>query len=149
MNQLQDKMSSIGVDVSQIWTSKCTHMVIDDFTSMNDDIIDTIVAKKPLVRFSWIEVFLHSQFYTRITKTQDKSHCTHAPTLTFEGVSLKVADQQSREHCLKGHTFLLESIHEVSYFNYFMLSNGSQVSFALPNATRSPSVRIVSLLANS
>lgn len=43
-------------------------MAIDDFTSVNDEIIDAIVAKKPLVRFSWIEVFLHSLSSIRITK---------------------------------------------------------------------------------
>ncbi|KAL8034801.1 hypothetical protein ABFX02_12G054150 [Erythranthe guttata] len=128
MNQLQDKMSSIGVDVSQIWTSKCTHMVIDDFTSMNDDIIDTIVAKKPLVRFSWIELIAGKTICTEMP-----SSLSHAPTLTFEGVSLKVADQQSREHCLKGHTFLLESIHEYKFKEKLQLlleAGGAKVVYA-------------------
>ncbi|XP_012837779.1 PREDICTED: nijmegen breakage syndrome 1 protein-like [Erythranthe guttata] len=57
----------------------------------------------------------------------------HAPTLTFEGVSLKVADQQSREHCLKGHTFLLESIHEYKFKEKLQLlleAGGAKVVYA-------------------
>ncbi|KAL9152268.1 hypothetical protein ABFS82_11G110400 [Erythranthe guttata] len=129
MNQLQDKMSSIGAGVSQTWTSKCTHMVIDDFTSMNDDIIDAIVAKKPLVRFSWIELIAGKTICTEMP-----SSLSHAPTLTFEGVSLKVADQQSREHCLKGYTFLLESIHEQYKFKeklqLLLEAGGAKVVYA-------------------
>ncbi|KAL9148614.1 hypothetical protein ABFS82_12G053400 [Erythranthe guttata] len=103
-------------------------MVIDDFTYVNDDIIDAIVAKKPLVRFSWIELIAGN-----IICTEMPSSLSHAPTLTFEGVSLKVADQQSREHCLKGHTFLLESIHEYKFKEKLQLlleAGGAKVVYA-------------------
>lgn len=33
-------------------------MVIDDFTPINDEIVNSIVARKPLVGFSWIEVYM-------------------------------------------------------------------------------------------
>ncbi|KAK4480041.1 hypothetical protein RD792_013098 [Penstemon davidsonii] len=55
MNQLQDKISLIGASITRTWSLQCTHVIIDDFISINDEIIDAIVAKKPLVRFSWIE----------------------------------------------------------------------------------------------
>ncbi|KAK4409442.1 Nijmegen breakage syndrome 1 protein [Sesamum angolense] len=101
MNQLQDKMSLIGATVTRTWTSKSTHMVLEDYVQIDDDIVDAIVARKPLVRFSWIEVELPLFMYSR-----------HAPTLTLEGASLKVTDPQSREQCLRGYTFLLESIYK-------------------------------------
>ncbi|KAL3622978.1 Mre11 complex subunit Nbs1 [Castilleja foliolosa] len=106
MNQLQDKMSlHAGASATQTWTSKCTHMVVDDFASVNDEIIDAIVAGKPLFTFSWIEVIAGNTICTEMP-----SSVLHAPTLALEGVSLKVADPQSREECLKGYTFLLVSI---------------------------------------
>ncbi|KAK6127501.1 hypothetical protein DH2020_038745 [Rehmannia glutinosa] len=110
MNQLKGKMSLIGASVTQTWTSKCTHMVIDDIISINDDIIDAIVAGKPLVTFSWIEVISGKTICTEIPNS-----LLHAPALVLEGVSLKVADPQSRKQCLKGYTFLLVSIQKYKF----------------------------------
>ncbi|PIN15672.1 hypothetical protein CDL12_11682 [Handroanthus impetiginosus] len=110
MNQLQDKTSLIGACVTQSWTSKCTHMVIEDSISINDEIIDSIVARKPLVRFSWIELIAGETICTEIP-----SSLLHAPTITFEGVSLRVTDPQSRKQCLKEYTFLLESTHKYKF----------------------------------
>ncbi|KAG6385824.1 hypothetical protein SASPL_154705 [Salvia splendens] len=104
------KVISRSASVTQAWTSKCTHMVIDDFTPINDEIINSIVARKPLVRFSWIEVVAGKTFSTEIP-----SLLSHAPTLTLEGASLKVADSQSREQCLAGYTFMLDSKHKYKF----------------------------------
>ncbi|XP_024973760.1 nijmegen breakage syndrome 1 protein isoform X3 [Cynara cardunculus var. scolymus] len=41
--------------------------------------------------------------------TEIPSCSSYAPTLTLQGVSVKVADPESRENCLSGYTFLLES----------------------------------------
>ncbi|KAL0292311.1 UNVERIFIED_CONTAM: Nijmegen breakage syndrome 1 protein, partial [Sesamum radiatum] len=110
INQLQDKMSLIGATFTRTWTSKSTHVVLDDFVQIGDDIIDAIVARKPLVRFSWIELIAGTTICSEIP-----SSLSHAPTLTLEGASLKVADPQSREQCLRGYTFLLESIHKYKF----------------------------------
>ncbi|KAL0381278.1 UNVERIFIED_CONTAM: Nijmegen breakage syndrome 1 protein [Sesamum angustifolium] len=110
MNQLQDKMSLIGATVTRTWTSKSTHMVLDDYVQIDDDIIDAIVARKPLVRFSWIELIAGTTICSEIP-----SSLLHAPTLTLEGASLKVTDPQSREQCLRGYTFLLESIYKYKF----------------------------------
>ncbi|KAK4430500.1 Nijmegen breakage syndrome 1 protein [Sesamum alatum] len=110
MNQLQDKMSLIGATVTRTWTSKSTHMVLDDFVQIDDDIVDAIVARKPLVRFSWIELIAGTTICSEIP-----SSLSHAPTLTLEGASLKVTDPQSREQCLRGYTFLLESIQKYKF----------------------------------
>ncbi|KAH6808015.1 hypothetical protein C2S51_029123 [Perilla frutescens var. frutescens] len=110
INQLQDKMSLIGASVSQAWTSRCTHMVIDDFIPFNDEIINSIVARKPLVGLNWIELITGKTICTEIP-----SSLSHAPTLVLEGEPLKVADPQSREQCLKGYTFILESTHKYKF----------------------------------
>ncbi|KAG8373550.1 hypothetical protein BUALT_Bualt11G0036200 [Buddleja alternifolia] len=110
MNQLQDKILLIGASVSRTWTSQCTHMVIDDFISISDQIIDAIVAKKDLVKFSWIELIAGKTICTEIP-----SPLQHFPTLKLEGVSVKVTDPRSREQCLKGYTFLLESTYKYKF----------------------------------
>ncbi|XP_022895477.1 nijmegen breakage syndrome 1 protein [Olea europaea var. sylvestris] len=47
--------------------------------------------------------------------TEVPSSASYAPTLMLEGLSVKVADPQSREHCLRGYTFLLEPFHKYKY----------------------------------
>jgi len=37
----------------------------------------------------------------------------YIPTVSVDGESIKIADPRSREDCLKGYTFLLESEHLV------------------------------------
>lgn len=38
----------------------------------------------------------------------------YTPNLMLDGVSVKVTDPQSRENCLKGYTFSLESRNKVN-----------------------------------
>lgn len=78
-------------------------MLVDDSFSLSEDLIDAIVARKPLVQYSWVELIAGKNIWTDIP-----SCCSHAPNLMLEGVSVKVVDPQSRECCLKGYTFLLE-----------------------------------------
>ncbi|XP_042039442.1 nijmegen breakage syndrome 1 protein-like isoform X3 [Salvia splendens] len=47
--------------------------------------------------------------------TEIPSRLSHAPTLILEGASLKVADSQSREQCLEGYTFMLDSKHKYKF----------------------------------
>uniref|UniRef100_M1BI55 Nibrin n=1 Tax=Solanum tuberosum TaxID=4113 RepID=M1BI55_SOLTU len=95
-NQLiTKKVSSIGASITKKWSLDCSHVLVDDSFPLSDDLIDAIVARKPLVQYSWVEI-----------------SCavlpSHAPKLMLEGVSVKVVDPQSRECCLKGYAFLLE-----------------------------------------
>ncbi|KAL3838775.1 hypothetical protein ACJIZ3_023366 [Penstemon smallii] len=110
INQLQDKISLIGASITRTWSLQCTHVIIDDFISINDEIIDAIVAKKPLVKFSWIELIAGKTICTEIP-----SYLSHTPQLMLEGLSIKATDPQSREHCLETYTFLLESIHKYQF----------------------------------
>ncbi|KAH7557093.1 hypothetical protein JRO89_XS11G0045100 [Xanthoceras sorbifolium] len=81
---------------------ECTHVLVDHHMPVND-LLDAVMAKKPLVLDSWLE------------SLADKSICTEFPScnfnlprLTVEGVSIEIADIKTRENCLKGYTFLLE-----------------------------------------
>lgn len=101
---LQGKIASIGASVTCNWSPECTHVLVDDFMPLIEVVVDAIVAKIPFVRYDWLEFIAEKKIGTEIPS------CTsYAPTLNLEGVSVKVADPKSRENCLRGYTFLLES----------------------------------------
>ncbi|KAH7575536.1 hypothetical protein JRO89_XS02G0135700 [Xanthoceras sorbifolium] len=97
------KFSTIaGACVTNNLCQECTHVLVDHHMPVND-LLDAVMAKKPLVLDSWLE------------SLADKSICTEFPScnfnlprLTVEGVSIEIADIKTRENCLKGYTFLLE-----------------------------------------
>ncbi|KAL5811962.1 hypothetical protein ACOSQ3_026912 [Xanthoceras sorbifolium] len=99
---LEEKVLSIGACVTNNLCQECTHVLVDHHMPVND-LLDAVMAKKPLVLDSWLE------------SLADKSICTEFPScnsnlprLTVEGVSVEIADIKTRENCLKGYTFLLE-----------------------------------------
>lgn len=110
VNQLQDKISSIGASLTHTWTLQCTHVLVDDFSSITCEATDSIMAKVPLVRCDWVEFIAGKGICTEVP-----SSASYAPTLMLEGLSVKVTDPQSREHCLRGYTFLLEPLHKYKY----------------------------------
>lgn len=101
---LQDKISVIGASAIRNWSMECTHVLVDDITPFNVDVVDAIVGKKPLVCHKWVEFIAESNICTEIPCCS-----SHAPTLKVEDLSVKFADSVSRESCLRGYTFLLES----------------------------------------
>ncbi|KAF5958104.1 hypothetical protein HYC85_005329 [Camellia sinensis] len=108
VNQLlEEKILSIGACMTCNWSPDCTHVLVNQFMPLTEDVIDPFVAKKPFVLKEWIEVVAEKNICTEIPC------CSFfAPTLMLEGVSVKVADPKSRENCLRGFTFLLEPIHK-------------------------------------
>ncbi|XP_051113463.1 nibrin homolog isoform X2 [Andrographis paniculata] len=110
MNQLEQKFSLIGAHATQTWTSKCTHLVIEDSVLINNEVIDAIVARKPVVGYSWIELIAEKTICTEMP-----SLLLHSPAVIVDGVTIKVTDSQSREQCLKGYTFLLQPIEKYKF----------------------------------
>ncbi|CAL5326638.1 unnamed protein product [Camellia sinensis] len=113
VNQLlEEKILSIGACMTCNWSPDCTHVLVNQFMPLTEDVIDPFVAKKPFVLKEWIEVVAEKNICTEIPC------CSFfAPTLMLEGVSVKVADPKSRENCLRGFTFLLEPIHKYNFKN--------------------------------
>ncbi|KAK9285792.1 hypothetical protein L1049_024993 [Liquidambar formosana] len=107
---LQDKVSSIGACTTHYLSSECTHVLVDQFMSVKEDLVDAIVAKKPFVLSSWVEFVAEKGIRTEIP-----SCSSHAPTLTVEGLSVKVANPKARETCLEGYTFVMESTHKYKF----------------------------------
>ncbi|XP_024023516.1 nijmegen breakage syndrome 1 protein isoform X4 [Morus notabilis] len=102
---LQDKLSSIGAHITYNFSQECTHVLIEELMPVREDLLDAIVAKKACVCSSWIESVAEEKIRTEIP-----SCSSHTSTLMVEGVSVKLADPRTRENCLEGYTFVLDSI---------------------------------------
>lgn len=100
----QDKVSSIGAQVTQKWTKVCTHVIVDPFMPVTEELVDAIVSKKPLVLSAWLEVVAANRICNEIPGCS-----SYIPTLTLNGASVTVADTRTRENCLIGYTFVLDS----------------------------------------
>ncbi|KAM7515945.1 hypothetical protein LguiA_005528 [Lonicera macranthoides] len=104
---LKSSILSIGATITCNWSPDCTHVLVDDFMLVKEHAFDAIVAKKPLILQNWVVFIAEKGVCTDIPSCN-----SYAPTLKFEGLSVKVADPRSRECCLRGYTFLLESTHK-------------------------------------
>lgn len=49
-------MLSLGAHVTYHLNQECTHVLVDQLMPVKEDIVDAIVAKKPIVLGSWVEV---------------------------------------------------------------------------------------------
>ncbi|KAJ9564733.1 hypothetical protein OSB04_000699 [Centaurea solstitialis] len=107
--ELQEKLSAIGASMTNKWNPNCTHVLLDDNASMNADLVDAVVSKRHFVSFKWIEINVLALKFPAAVHTSTPLPNRYAPTLTLQGVSVKVSDPESRENCLSGYTFLLES----------------------------------------
>ncbi|KAJ9172887.1 hypothetical protein P3X46_016081 [Hevea brasiliensis] len=101
---LEDKVSSIGARITFQLSEECTHVLVDHQMPVNKDVVDAIVAKKPVVLHSWAELVAEKSIGSEIP-----SWNSYIPTLTVEGVPTKVVDSVTRAKCLDGYTCLLES----------------------------------------
>lgn len=109
-HSLQEKVSSIGARATNYLSSDCTHVLVDHNMPVKEDLIDAVLAMKPLVLNTWVEFVAEKRICAEIP-----SCSSHAPTLTLEGVSIKVADIKTRETCLEGYTFLMEATDKYKY----------------------------------
>ncbi|KZV53821.1 nibrin [Dorcoceras hygrometricum] len=110
MKQLEEKITSIGARISKNWSFQCTHVVVDDLIPVTHQIIDAVVAKKAIVQSSWIELIAGKTICTEMP-----SSLPYSPSLMLEGMHVKVTDPRSREQCLRGCTFLLESLQKYKF----------------------------------
>ncbi|KAL9246139.1 hypothetical protein vseg_019712 [Gypsophila vaccaria] len=108
----QDRVSSIGACVTDEWTIDCTHVVVDPFMPVTEGIIDAILSKKPLVLSTWLEFVATNRICHDIP-----SYSSYVPTLTLDGTSVTVADHRTRENCLRGYIFLLDSANKYRFQN--------------------------------
>ncbi|XP_031107092.1 nijmegen breakage syndrome 1 protein [Ipomoea triloba] len=102
---LVKNISSIGAGVTRKWSSFCSHVLVEDNIPLKEGLVDAIVARKPFVQFSWVELIAGKNICTEIPSCD-----SHAPTLKLEGISVKVAVPEARGICLKTYTFILDLV---------------------------------------
>nr|XP_011468017.1 PREDICTED: nijmegen breakage syndrome 1 protein isoform X3 [Fragaria vesca subsp. vesca] len=101
---LQEKISSIGACITYHWSQECTHVLVDHVMPMKEDLLDAIMKKKPFVVGTWVEFLAEKNILTEFP-----CYTPFSPTMTVDGTSVKLADPRSRENCLAGYAFLLDS----------------------------------------
>ncbi|KAJ4838552.1 hypothetical protein Tsubulata_024636 [Turnera subulata] len=99
-----------GAHITYHFSEECTHVLVDDFMPVGEAVIDAVVAKKPIVLWSWVELIAEQGIGKEIP-----SWSSYMPTLTFEGVPVKIGDLTTRAKCLEGYTCLLQSIDEYKF----------------------------------
>ncbi|KAH9737253.1 Nijmegen breakage syndrome 1 protein [Citrus sinensis] len=101
---LQEKVSSIGAFITSKFCQECTHILVQHHMRVKGELLDAIVAKKPLVDVSWLEVVAEKSIRT------DFPGCnSHVTTLIMEGDPVELANVDTLENCMRGYTFLLDS----------------------------------------
>lgn len=101
---LQDKVSSIGAFITGKFCQECTHILVQHHMRVKGELLDAIVAKKPLVDDSWLEVVAE-----KAIRTEFPGCNSHVTTLIMEGDPVELANVETRENCMMGYTFLLDS----------------------------------------
>uniref|UniRef100_A0A1D1YAH2 Nibrin n=2 Tax=Anthurium amnicola TaxID=1678845 RepID=A0A1D1YAH2_9ARAE len=103
---LEATVSSIGAQITHHWSSECTHMIVDESTSVTAGLIGSVIAQKPAVRATWFMNLAEKNIRTEIP-----SCALHVPSLMLDGTSVKVVEPAAREKCLEGYTFVLGQSH--------------------------------------
>lgn len=101
---LQAICSSIGALSSYDWNRECTHVLVEDSSSITIDLIEAVLAKKSIVLVDWFKVLGEKSI-----RAEFPSCIPYTPTLTLEGTSIRIVDPTVRDRCLEGFTFVLGS----------------------------------------
>ncbi|CAN1228800.1 Nibrin homolog [Linum perenne] len=100
---IRDKVTSIGARSTTAFSDECTHVLTDPLMPVNGALIDAIVAKKPIILRSWVELVAENNIASEIP-----SWSSNIPTLTVEGASVQLVDSITRSKCLDGYTTILD-----------------------------------------
>ncbi|KAJ3690179.1 hypothetical protein LUZ61_019343 [Rhynchospora tenuis] len=100
----QSTMSSIGAFITRKWSDECTHVLVEEYSPLTNEIIDAVLARKEIVTTDWFKVLAQENIRTDIP-----SYTSYIPGLMFDNVEIKMVEAKLRENCLEGHTFILGS----------------------------------------
>lgn len=108
-------VSSMGAYATEKWMSECTHLVVEDSSPITNDVMEAIMAKKPIVVYDWIQAMVGQTSLP----SEIPSCLSFPPTMTLKcgqvSVQVKVADPKRRETCLCGVTFVVGPLHLYHY----------------------------------
>lgn len=104
---VHNTVSSIGAYSIQKWRPNCTHLIVEDSSPIINDVVDAVLAKKPVVLCNWIQAMIG-----QASSLSEIPNClSFAPTLTLKqgpvSIPVKIVDSKLRETCLSGFTFMV------------------------------------------
>lgn len=111
---VQAIISSIGAQSSCNWNHECTHVLVDESSSITIDTIEAVLAKKSIVLVDWLKVLAEKNICTEFPNCMP-----YSPTLTLEGILIRIVDPTIRDKCLEGFTFVLGSLSKYKFGEKF------------------------------
>ncbi|KAJ8749634.1 hypothetical protein K2173_026283 [Erythroxylum novogranatense] len=67
---LQEQISSIGAQITYHFNEDCTHVLVDELMPVKEDLLEAVVAKKPVVLKTWVEVLELLSAFSSVLKTR-------------------------------------------------------------------------------
>nr|XP_010918403.1 nijmegen breakage syndrome 1 protein isoform X4 [Elaeis guineensis] len=113
-HSLEASISSIGAHISCTWSNECTHVLVDESSPVTLELIEAILSKKPIVLSDWCKVLAEQKICIEIP-----SWTSYIPSLTIDGMLVRVVEPKSREKCLADYTFVLGSSHKYKFGDKF------------------------------
>ncbi|XP_057842424.2 nibrin homolog isoform X1 [Cryptomeria japonica] len=106
-HRVHNTVSSIGAYSIEKWKSNCTHLIVEDSSPITNDVLDAVVAKKPIVVCNWIQDMMG-----QASSLSEIPNCSSfGPTLMLKqgpvSIPVKIVDSKFRETCLSGFTFMV------------------------------------------
>ncbi|WOL16873.1 nijmegen breakage syndrome 1 protein isoform X1 [Canna indica] len=102
---LQATISAIGAYATSSWSSECSHVLVEKSSPVTLQLIQAVLARKPIVLSDWFKLLADTGICTEIPS------CTsYVPDLSLDGTLVKVVEPKFREKILEGYTFVLGSL---------------------------------------
>lgn len=127
-------VSSMGAYATEKWMSECTHLVVEDYSPITNDVMEAIMAKKPIVVYDWLQAMVGQTSFP----SEIPSCLSFPPTMSLKcgkvSVRVKITDPKHREACLCGATFVIGPLHLYHYKEKLQLllevAGATVISFA-------------------
>lgn len=108
-------VSSMGAYATEKWMSECTHLIVEDSSPITNDVMEAIMAKKPVVVYDWLQAMVG-----QTSLPSELPNClSFPPSMALKcgrvSVQVKIADPKRREACLCGTTFVVGPLHLYHY----------------------------------
>ncbi|CAH8309803.1 unnamed protein product [Eruca vesicaria subsp. sativa] len=100
---VQDTVSSIGARIASTLTDECTHVLVEPRMQVNEALLNAILAKKPIVLTDWVKLLAEKSI-----RSEFPGNSQYRPSVMVEEALVDVMEQNVREKCLQGFTFVLE-----------------------------------------
>lgn len=108
-------VTSVGGHIVEEWCGECTHLVVEDGSSVTDVVIQAVAERKPVIGTGWIEAVAARSS----PSSEFPSLSRFTPSLSWEidgdAKVLKIPEPEIRGTAFKGYTFYVASMYLYAY----------------------------------